>query len=49
MLFFGKIIYYKLDYFETVCYIFISFDFLLNKHFGSIITRLGFDFYRGIG
>lgn len=31
--------------FETVRYIFISFFVLLNKHFGSIITCLGFDFH----
>ena len=31
--------------FETVRYIFISFFVLLDKHFGSIITCLGFDFH----
>ena len=31
--------------FETVRYIFIYFFILLNKHFGSITTRLGFDFH----
>lgn len=31
--------------FETVRYIFISFFVLVNKHFGSIITCLGFDFH----
>ena len=31
--------------FKTVRYIFIYFFILLNNHFDSITTRLGFDFH----
>ena len=31
--------------FETVRYIFIYFFISLNKRFGSITTRVGFDFH----
>ena len=33
-------------WFWNLRYIFIYFFILLNKHFGSITTRLGFDFHR---
>ena len=53
MLLLGKITHYVLVLqagwefdFDTDGYIFISFYILLNKHFGSIITRIRFDFHR---